>query len=161
MRNSIIYPTLINQQFGYLKVLSRSEYKHPNSRSVYYRCGCWCGNYTIVEARCLRSGRTKTCVKCELDKKYKSEYWAWMHMKMRCNNPKDEYYKDYGGRGIIVCERWNTSFQYFLEDMGLKEDINLTLERKNVNGNYESNNCEWATRAAQAQNRRTSYVNRI
>ncbi len=79
-------------------------------------------------------------------------YRAWGHMLERCKNPNHKYYKDYGGRGIQVCERWR-KFENFYADMGNcpKE---LTLERKNNDGNYEPSNCCWATRKEQRINSR-------
>jgi hypothetical protein len=80
-------------------------------------------------------------------------------MKTRCYNIKSTGYEDYGGRGIIVCERWKNSFSNFLEDMGKRPSIRHTLDRyPNVNGNYEPDNCRWATWEEQARNRRNSVV---
>jgi len=73
-------------------------------------------------------------------------------MRARCNNPKNAAYKNYGGRGISVCKRWD-SFQAFLEDMGERPE-NLTLERKDNDGNYEPENCCWDTRSNQNKNQR-------
>ncbi|MCK4499607.1 hypothetical protein KAU11_03870 [Candidatus Babeliales bacterium] len=81
-----------------------------------------------------------------------SIYRIWVNMQRRCNYPKDPSYKYYGGRGIKVCERWN-SFKNFYLDMGDKPE-GLTLERKDNNGNYEPGNCEWASRKTQTRNSR-------
>lgn len=75
-------------------------------------------------------------------------------MKKRCNNPKNHNYPYYGGRGIRVCERWN-DFENFLADMGVRPE-GTTLDRKNSNGNYEPDNCRWATKVEQRNNRRDS-----
>ena len=82
------------------------------------------------------------------------EYRAWSNMKQRCYNLNIRSYKDYGARGIKVCDRWLNSFANFLEDMGLKPDPRLTLERVNNDGNYEPGNCKWATAKEQIDNQR-------
>lgn len=89
-----------------------------------------------------------------------SEYNAWIAMKARCYNPKLIAYKNYGGRGIIVCERWRNSYKNFLEDMGTKPTPKHSLDRHpNKNGNYEPGNCRWATSTQQNRNsRRTIYL---
>lgn len=84
--------------------------------------------------------------------KFKPEYYAWNSMKSRCTNKNHKSYKDYGARGITVCERWK-SFENFLEDMGCRPD-GMTLERKDVNGNYEPGNVIWASWNAQRLNQR-------
>jgi hypothetical protein len=81
------------------------------------------------------------------------EYYAWKHMKQRCYNPNVSNYHNYGGRGIIVCERWLYSFKNFL---GRKPRPELTLERIDNDGDYKPDNCEWATRADQAHNQSTT-----
>lgn len=81
-----------------------------------------------------------------------SIYRCWQQVIQRCENPKSPDYKNYGGRGITVCERWHT-FENFYEDMGDKPK-GLTLERINNDGNYEPGNCEWATWKKQQNNRR-------
>lgn len=80
------------------------------------------------------------------------EYMTWCDMKKRCENPKDRAYKRYGGRGITVCDRWQ-SFENFLEDMGQKP-VGLSLERKENDKGYSPDNCIWATRIEQANNTR-------
>jgi hypothetical protein len=81
-----------------------------------------------------------------------SMHRAWVNMRQRCLNPHDRRYKDYGGRGIKVCERW-MKFENFVADMG-ERPAGLTLERKNNDGDYEPGNCCWATPKQQANNRR-------
>lgn len=83
------------------------------------------------------------------------EYVAWINMKDRCYNKKHKRYRDYGARGITVCGRWLQSFQNFIEDMGCAPAKNLSLDRfPDKNGNYEPNNCRWATHSEQMNNRR-------
>ncbi len=89
--------------------------------------------------------------------RHTSEYNTWLHMKDRCNNPKNRRYKDYGGRGITICKAWQESFLEFYNDMGIKPK-NSTLERINNNGNYIKNNCKWATKEEQNRNQRSNIV---
>lgn len=79
-------------------------------------------------------------------------YKSWSNMISRCENPKNKSYKDWGARGIKVCDKWRSSFQRFLDDMG-EPGHGMTLERLDVDGNYEPRNCVWASRLDQARNR--------
>jgi hypothetical protein len=76
-------------------------------------------------------------------------------MRQRCSNPRSDSYANYGGRGIVVCDRWLESFENFLSDMGSRPD-DTTLDRIDSNGNYEPGNCRWATRSVQSTNRRNT-----
>ena len=84
-------------------------------------------------------------------------YRAWIEMRRRCNNPGRHDYPNYGGRGIIVCERWS-SFDNFHEDMWLTWKSGLTIGRINNEGNYEPSNCRWETMAQQSRNRRDNRI---
>lgn len=83
-----------------------------------------------------------------------TEYRSWGQMKARCLNKKHHAYARYGGRGITVCNRWINSFSCFLEDMGNKPTVLHSIDRINVNGNYEPSNCRWATYFEQGNNTR-------
>lgn len=122
-----------------------------------------------MTARDLASGNTKSCgclrrettslvglAKKTHGMRDTPEYGVWANMKDRCYNPSSEDYKNYGGRGIKVCERWLNSFENFYEDMGEKPWSKLlySLDRINNDGNYEPSNCRWATVKQQVNNRR-------
>jgi hypothetical protein len=83
-----------------------------------------------------------------------TEYFIWRNFRQRCTNPKDPCFKNYGGRGISVCDRWN-KFENFFADMG-ERPPGLTLDRRNNDGDYDKGNCRWATRSEQNLNRRPS-----
>ena len=158
--------------YGRLTVIERA----PNiGKYVAWNCLCVCGKTLAVRADSLRSGNTKSCgcLKAENGAKWlrrlntkhgecsqsyrSSEWYSWQSMIIRCEQPKSNSYQNYGGRGIKVCERWRKSFANFLADMGRKPP-GMTLDRIDVNGDYEPGNCRWATHSTQTRNRRTYRV---
>lgn len=128
-----------------------------------WECLCECGNTKAVAANNLRAGHIKSCGCLVLEKitthshakkgKLSSEYYTWVGMKTRCGNPNVSAYRNYGGRGISVCKRWE-SFEFFLADMGVKPSKGYEIDRINVNGNYEPGNCRWVLPSQNALNRR-------
>lgn len=130
-----------------------------------WTCKCSCGTERDIQGECLKKGNNKSCGclrrKMTIQKNtthgecHTPEYSAWGQMVDRCSNPKSTCWKNYGGRGISVCERW-LKFENFLEDMGKKTSPLHSIDRKNVNGNYESENCKWSTNKEQQRNKRNS-----
>lgn len=84
------------------------------------------------------------------------EYRAWINMRSRCNNPNTPFFDRYGGRGIKVCPEWDKSYQAFLRDMGRRPSPRHSLDRIDVNGDYEPANCRWATTSEQCRNKTTN-----
>lgn len=156
---------LTGQRFGRWAVRSRDLIRLDTTRWI---CECDCGKIKSVQARYLKNGKSKSCG-CYM-KDYNTKhgdsntqfYNVWIHMKHRCNNPNVKEFHNYGGRGISVCNRWLT-YENFKEDMyesymtHFKENNgDTTLERINVNGNYELSNCSWITIKEQCKNKRTN-----
>jgi len=153
---------LIGQRFSSLTVVSRSS--ADRSRHAMYNCICDCGNTAIVRATDLRNLHTTSCGCQQITKMVKHEqvnsrtYQSWRAMRKRCNDPNNVQYPNYGGRGIKVCDEWNdsgTGYQAFVRDMGERPD-NMTLDRKDADGDYTVDNCRWATSFTQTWNKRNT-----
>jgi hypothetical protein len=153
----------IGQRFGRLTILDL--YKE-GCRKVA-KCLCDCGNETVVKNYALgKKANSCGCYRTDLPSITKTThghnkqrtrtptYNSWRAMKDRCNRSTYYLYKDYGGRGIKICERWN-SFANFLADMGERPE-NKTLDRIDVNGNYGPENCKWSDVYEQNRNKRNS-----
>ncbi len=159
---------LSGRNFGRLKVLGFGC--KLSGRKTGWSCLCDCGNKVTVESSKLNSGHTKSCGCLQRERTSTAnfrhghgklngrptvEYSTWLGMKKRCYDKNDQAYKNYGGRGITICDRWIHSFQNFFEDMGPKP-IGLTIERKNNALGYCKENCVWDTPVVQANNKRNN-----
>ena len=151
------YKNLLGIKFGNLEVVSfQGINKHGGAT---WLCICDCGNSTIVDTNSLTSGHTKSC-SCLHNKHNLAGapiYNSWCNMKSRCENPQNDCYHHYGGRGIKICDKWQT-FKGFYDDMGLSYKEGLTIERVDTNGDYRKDNCRWATMQEQSQNKRSNRV---
>ncbi len=160
---------LTGVHFGRLTVLSRSDKKDSTNTRSFWNCVCDCGNTTVVHRANLKSGRTLSCgclhrenarEQATIHGGYGTRlHRIWRGMLDRCYNELTPNYSNYGGRGIAVCEEWH-NFEVF-RDWALHNGYrsNLSLDRENNDGNYEPNNCRWATKRQQSNNtRRTVYV---
>ena len=159
---------LAGKQFGRLTVI---EYTSTKNSRAYWKCQCICGNIVEKQGKLLNNGFVKSCgclrqeTRSMLGKnnvKHGMEgtriYDIWAHMLYRCKNTNAKNYKDYGARGISVYKEWEQfeSFCKWAMLNGYQDD--LSIDRIDVNGNYEPSNCRWATKLQQARNKRTTPV---
>ncbi len=165
---------IIGHRFGRLVVL-HMDGRNNRGRFVW-KCRCDCGTEKAIAGDSLRRGQSRSCgcLRAEmtgrrfsrlgtyepLRKQFPDEARSYDQMIQRCENPKREKFKDYGGRGIAVCQRWKsggrhqTGFASFLSDMGRRQSAQRSLDRVDNNLGYSPQNCRWATPEQQSQNRR-------
>lgn len=159
---------MINKKFGRLTILEELQKRNKYGKKVY-KCVCDCGNIRNVDGHSLRCGNTKSCgcLQHEYAKSGKANRKhgfaktrlddIYFEMKRRCYDDRKPKYKDYGARGIRICDEWlndKTKFFDWAMENGYKE--NLTIDRIDIDGNYEPSNCKWSTQKEQANNRRTN-----
>lgn len=138
----------------------------PNKTGqIYWECRCICGKIYTVRGSSIKSGDQKSCgclniAKCTKHGDTRTTFYrCWKGLKERCFNKNKKQYKDYGGRGITICERW-LDYNLFKEDMFSTYETGLSIDRIDNNGNYEPKNCKWSTRKEQNSNtRRNNFVN--
>lgn len=154
------------KRFGRLVVTSYAGKRYGRKTSWY--CLCDCGTKRTVAGSHLATGHSQSCGCLNRDRTIEAnkthgmrglpEYGIWSGIVQRCTNMADHAYKNYGGRGITVCQRWRDSFAAFYADMGPRPSDKYLIDRKNNDGDYEKSNCRWATRIEQNRNRRNNHL---
>ncbi len=154
---------------GRLIVGQPTRKTRKNGTIKAFECQCDCGSNVVVDAYNLANRHTQSCGCLQRERtsgakrlhgaSHTKPYLAWQGMLDRCYNPKNKSYPLYGGRGVSVYLPWVESYTRFIEDVGYKTDPRLSLDRIDVNGNYEPGNVRWATATEQARNRRARHDN--
>lgn len=153
--------SFVGKKFGRLLVLEMTQFK-PGKYYVYRAiCLCDCGNTTEPRLYDLKRGATKSCGCLEAESRVRHGRWStplyrrWASMLQRCNNTKNPEYKNYGGRGISVCQEWH-NFPCFMEwALGAGYAPSLTIDRIDNNLGYGPENCRWVTQKTNNNNKRT------
>lgn len=152
--------SVIGLKFNRLTIIGRNGF----DKRVTVKCDC--GTVKTAVLAQVKNGQAKSCgcFKKEIDQnRFKihgmsssAEYTSWTGMISRCECITNKKYHLYGGRGITVCDRWRHSFENFFNDMGPKPNSKFSIDRIDVNGNYEPSNCRWADQKTQCRNKRTT-----
>lgn len=158
---------LTGQKFGKLLVVRRSE-KRTKAMKAMFDCVCDCGNQKTVTGRNLVSGASQSCgcgvAKSAVERFTKHGrtkhpmYSRYNSMMARCYDEKNWEYANYGGRGITVCDRWVDSIDNFIADMGEPPTKEHSIDRVDNDKGYSPENCRWATKKQQSENRRVTYM---
>lgn len=158
---------LLHRRFDSLLVIAKDkDFVHKNgTHSSTWVCKCDCGNIKTIIATSLLSGATKSCgclalkTRTTHGKSKTRLYNTWTNIKQRCYNPKNNHYKNYGGRGIKVCDIWRddyTEFEHWAYNNGYNDT--LTIDRIDNDGDYTPENCRWVTKVVQDNNKRTNVI---
>lgn len=158
---------ITNRRFGRLVALSWERVLYANRMQVLWTCRCDCGETIRPTSSSLKRGAVKSCGCLNVEEtvarsrthgmRHSPIYNVWTGMRARCGNPNDISYPNYGGRGIAVCERWQ-SFENFFADMGERPSAAHQIDRIDNDGNYEPGNCRWSDRVEQGTNRRNNVL---
>lgn len=147
---------LTGKIFGKWTVVSRAHYKTYQ----FWNCRCECGSTRAVQVRSLLRGQSTSCgcqrAKVQHGWSGTKLYSVWQAMRARCSSPNSSSYRNYGARGISVCERWDASFENFLADMGDRPSDDFEIDRIDNDGNYEPLNCRWVSRSDNNRNKRNN-----
>lgn len=168
---------ITGQVFGRLTAVSFCEIRN---RKAYWNCVCRCGSKCVVIGKNLRNGATQSCgcLHRDLLRSQKTthgwtsraEFRVWLGMIERCTNSECASWEGYGGRGVVVCDRWRNSMEHFVSDVGQRPSPKHSIDRINNNGNYSCGHCEqclangwpmncrWATAKQQSRNMRTNHL---
>jgi hypothetical protein len=171
MAKKIPATEMLGRRFGRLVV----EAEAPRTSHDRWRVVCDCGDERVVFGPMLRSGKTGSCgcLRREVQRahsvthgatagrKRSPEWSVWAGMKRRCLSPSVKAFTNYGGRGVRVCARWLDSFEAFLADMGPRPSLKHSIDRVDVDGDYEPGNCRWATAREQGAHMRKNTAIRV
>lgn len=157
---------MTGKRFGSVVAISQSGV--CKSRDLKWTFDCDCGVRFESSGYAVRSGKVSTCPQCSAKRVAESfithglsstaEFSIWTGMQTRCGNKSRPEYMNYGGRGIRVCDRWASSFENFISDMGMRPSNKHSIDRINPDGDYEPKNCRWATSHEQANNKRNNLL---
>jgi len=146
---------IVGQKFNKLTVIKASPNLHEGRANWF--CECECRNTITVSGSNIKTTKSCGCSKSSANNySHTSEYRIWYSMIRRTTKPSCVGYKNYGGRGITVCDRW-MKFESFLEDMGPRTG-NLSIDRVDNNKGYSPDNCKWATKEVQGRNKRNNRI---